>query len=120
MDNGTTLATRSAVDERAARVPPTLEDDVGSQMYGLLLAGFLDELATQLSELTRAATTGDFPAARRVAHQLNGTAPDFGAARLNELADRLLATGADQVGLLRSLVRGVEQEVDRLLAPRRA
>ena len=99
-----------------AETPWTIESDVGSEVYQELLASFLLHLSLQLIELNDAAALGDVPGAQYVAHQIKGTAPSFGAARLDELAQRVLGIDSHQVGLLRVLVSEVGIEIGTLQA----
>jgi len=62
----------------------TLERDVGSDVYRELHRSFPDHLPFQVADLTTAAANGDVPAAQYVAHQVTGTAPSFGANRLED------------------------------------
>lgn len=94
----------------------TIEDDVGSEVYAELLSEFLAHLALQRIELVAAAGDGDVAGAQRVAHQIKGTAPSFGAARLDDLAHRLLGMDGADVELLCSLVRDVDAEILTLQA----
>jgi HPt (histidine-containing phosphotransfer) domain-containing protein len=105
-----------AVGDRAGDGVGTLEKDVGSEAYQQLLGTFLGHLSQQLVDLKDAAAVGDVAAARYVAHQINGTAPSFGAVRLDELADRVLQVGRDQGDFLPSLVEEIEMEVGQLQA----
>ena len=52
---------------------------------------------------------------RQLGHSgLKVSALSFGAVRLDDLARRLLGTGPDDVGLLRTLVSEIDAEVDTL------
>jgi HPt (histidine-containing phosphotransfer) domain-containing protein len=95
-------------DARGAR---TLESDVGPEVYQDLLGAFLAHLSQQVVDLNTAVANRDVLAAQCVAHQLRGTASSFGAVRLDELADRILAMHGDQVELLRSLVTEIDAQV---------
>jgi len=99
------------MDLTHAKTAPTLEDDVGSEVYQELLAAFLAQLSVQVVELNVAAGARDVPAAQFVAHQIKGTASSFGAARLDELAKRALRMDEDEVELLGTLVSEIEVEV---------
>ena len=92
----------------------TLEGDVGPEVYKELLTSFRTHLLVQVVELRAAATAGDVVAAQYVAHQIKGTAPSFGAARLDGLARRLLGIQPNDVELLRGLVSEIDAEVDTL------
>ena len=99
-----------------AEVPGTLESDVGPEVYRELLTSFLTHLSLQIDELDAAAVKGDVPAAQYVAHQIKGTAPSFGAARLDELARRVLQMDGGPVELLRALVSEIGTEIKALQA----
>ena len=99
-----------------ANGPRTIEDDVGPEVYQELLADFLSDLTPQLADLENAGMTGDVPAARRIAHQIKGTALSFGAVGLDALVDRLLQLDGGETDLLRSLVNEVRVEVRSLQA----
>jgi HPt (histidine-containing phosphotransfer) domain-containing protein len=92
----------------------TLESDVGPEVYQELLASFRAHLLVQVVELRSAAATGDVAAAQYVAHQMKGTAPSFGALRLDDLAHRLLGIQPHDVALLDDLVSEIDAEVDAL------
>jgi len=94
----------------------TIEDDVGSEVYAELLSEFLAHLSLQRIELTTAAGDGDVAAAQRVAHQIKGTASSFGAARLDDLAHRLLGIDGADLELLCSLVREADAAICTLQA----
>lgn len=100
--------------ESTASDEATLEGDVGPEVYQELLASFRAHLLVQVVELRAAATTGDVSAAQYVAHQIKGTAPSFGAVRLDDLARRLLGIQTIDVELLRTLVSEIDAEVDTL------
>ncbi|MBA3349236.1 MAG: Hpt domain-containing protein [Actinobacteria bacterium] len=93
-----------------------LENDLGPEVYRELLTDFLSHLTSQLAAIKDAAATGDVPAARRMAHQIKGTALSFGAVHLDELADRLLRLDPDEGELLRLCAGDVEEEVGQLQA----
>ena len=104
--------TGRVLDEGAS----TIEGDVGSEIYGELLADFLDHLSVQLEDLRAAAAAKDVGAARYVAHQIKGTALSFGAVRLDGLLDRMLTTEKDQDERLQALVVEFGKEIGRLQA----
>jgi HPt (histidine-containing phosphotransfer) domain-containing protein len=88
--------------------------DLGATQYEHLVAAFLGDLALEVALLGDAAAVGDIPAARYVAHQIKGTAPSFGAADLEELADRVLQIPRDQSELLARVVEEIVKEAHRL------
>jgi len=88
--------------------------DLCAKEYEHLVAAFLGELALEVALLVDAAAVGDIPAARYVAHQIKGTAPSFGAADLEELADRVLQIARDQSQLLALVVEEIVNEAHRL------
>jgi HPt (histidine-containing phosphotransfer) domain-containing protein len=94
----------------------SLEGDLGAKVYDQLVAAFLGDLSLAVALLGVAAAAGDIPAARYVAHQIKGTAPSFGAAHLDELAERLLQIGRDERQLLSPVVDEIDEEVGRLKA----
>jgi HPt (histidine-containing phosphotransfer) domain-containing protein len=89
----------------------TLADDVGPEVYAEILSSFLSHLQFQRIELGAASADGDIAAAQSVAHQIKGTAPSFGASRLDEIANRLLRIDDDQHELLRSLVSEMDEAI---------
>ena len=91
--------------------PGTLENDVGSEVYKEVLEAFLIHLSLQAVELDAAGADCDVAAAQFVAHQIKGTATSFGATRLDEVAQHLLAIEADQCDRLRSLVSELDAEI---------
>jgi HPt (histidine-containing phosphotransfer) domain-containing protein len=96
--------------------PGTLESDVGPDVYRDLLAAFLAHLSLQRIELGAALANDDIASAQGVAHQIKGTALNFGAARLDELAKRLLEIDTGEPTLFRSLVTEIETEIRSLQA----
>jgi HPt (histidine-containing phosphotransfer) domain-containing protein len=92
----------------------TLESAINPKAYRELLAAFLTYLSVQVDELNRAAQSRDVVAAQFVAHQIKGTASSFGAARLDELAERLLRLDVDRGDDLRSVVDEIGQAAARL------
>ena len=94
--------------------PGTLESDVGPEVYKSLLESFLTHLSLQAVELETAAAFGDVAAAQGVAHQIKGTATSFGAGRLDELAERVMAMDSDEHELLRFLVGEIDAEIRAL------
>lgn len=96
----------------SAQVPALLLE-VGPELYRELVTDFRDQLAVQMAELRAAALLGDVASARRVAHQLKGTAPSFGALDIDRLADRLLALAAGDAATLESVVAEIDREVAR-------
>jgi len=104
------------MDRTADETRGTLESDVGPEVYNELHAAFLAHLSLQVVDLGTAAANRDVPAAQFVAHQMKGTALSFGAARLDELAKRVLRMDGTQAELLHLLVNEIEAEVDTLQA----
>jgi HPt (histidine-containing phosphotransfer) domain-containing protein len=93
-----------------------LASELGEEGYAAVLDEFMVHLPDQVTDLRAAAAVGDAPLARYVAHQLAGTALEFGAAELNDLAHRILQIGRGDDTLLRSVVDLIGTEVDRLQA----
>ncbi len=92
----------------------TLESDVGPEIYKDLLESFLAHLSLQAVELGTAAAHRDVAAAQDVAHQIKGTAMSFGAERLDELAQRVMAMDGHEHELLRSVVDEIDAEIRSL------
>jgi HPt (histidine-containing phosphotransfer) domain-containing protein len=88
----------------------TIEVDVGPEAYAELLAVFRDNVKLSAIKLSRAAQTGDLPAARYVAHTLKGSAASFGATRLDECADRILGLGREQGDQLGTLLEEYDED----------
>jgi HPt (histidine-containing phosphotransfer) domain-containing protein len=99
-----------------AWIQESFEHDVGPALYQELRVEFLEQLSPQLLHLAGAAASGDVNAARVVAHQLRGTAPCFGAAHLDRLAEQLLTMNGHGRHRLRGLVHEIRKEVERLQA----
>jgi HPt (histidine-containing phosphotransfer) domain-containing protein len=107
--------THVAVDD----APPvegqeSLVDQFGAEVYQQMLTAFLHQISRQLVELENAAEVGDFPRARYAAHQIRGTAPSFGAVRLDQLAHLLLLTGDGEAELLGRIVAEMVKEIGTL------
>ncbi len=101
----------------SSHLPPgPLESDVGPEVYKELLESFLTHLSLQAVELGTAAAAGDVAAAQGVAHQIKGTATSFGAGRLDELAQRVMAMDGDEHDLLPSVVGEIDAEIRSLQA----
>jgi HPt (histidine-containing phosphotransfer) domain-containing protein len=98
----------------------TLEADLGPELYGELLSDFLGQLMSQGAHLRQAdeAEPRDLVGARSIAHQLKGTAPAFGAGRLEDLATGFLESTDSHEADLGALIDEVDAEISRLQAPR--
>ncbi|PZS28898.1 MAG: hypothetical protein DLM59_13805 [Pseudonocardiales bacterium] len=94
----------------------SLARDLGADAYVAVLDAFMEQLPGQVADLDAAAAVGDVPRARYVAHQLIGTAVDFGAVGLDDLARRILSVGPGEDAALRPIVELIGTEVDRLRA----
>jgi HPt (histidine-containing phosphotransfer) domain-containing protein len=94
--------------------PGTLESDLGPEMYQELRTAFLDLLPSQVDALRAASGVGDLDGAQYVAHQIKGTAPGFGATRLDELAQQVMQMDGDQIDLLQAVVTQIDAEVSAL------
>jgi HPt (histidine-containing phosphotransfer) domain-containing protein len=96
LTNSSSLGAERPSGESASNLPdacdPTILDELRTEDETLLreLAGiFQGEVTKALGELDRALTAGDCPAAARIAHMLKGSAGNFGATQLQELAARM-------------------------------
>jgi len=92
----------------------TLESDLGPVVYQELRTAFLDLLPSQVVALRAASDTCDLGAAQYVAHQIKGTAPGFGATRLDELAQQVMEMDGDRIELLQVVVAQIDAEVSAL------
>ena len=92
----------------------TLETDLGPEIYQELRTAFLDSLPSQVVALRAASSVRDLAGAQDVAHQMTGTAPGFGANRLDELAQQVMQMDGEKIELLPALVTQIDTEVSVL------
>jgi len=91
-----------------------LRRELGPVAFGLACDAFLRGLPDLLSDLDRAAASGDCRSSRRLVHNIRGSAASFGAARLEEIATELeseLDRGDHQPG---ELLNELHQEFARV------
>ena len=94
------VETTAADDGIDAAQQLSLRDELGSELFDGLVAGFVPDAARLLAEARIAAASGDFARYDRALHTLKGAALTLGYSAIGNLADELRTASADfDVGL---------------------